>query len=133
MQAAEQRGLMAFGQGWNMATFAPKAQLTAIENHWGDLLRPAHRRDARRQVGDEQHLVGPQGGHPPDEPLRPAGDARGGAPPPTPPPAAIKDGSAPAFAGPIKDRDGTERVAAGATLDDAGLWKMDWYVEGVQG
>ena len=47
--------------------------------------------------------------------------------------AGIVDGSAPVFAGPIKDRDGTERAAAGAALDDAGLWKMDWYVEGVQG
>ena len=26
---------MAFGQAWDMATFAPKAQLTAIENNWG--------------------------------------------------------------------------------------------------
>jgi hypothetical protein len=24
-----------------------------------------------------------------------------------------------------------ERVAAGKSLDDAGLWKMDWYVPGV--
>ena len=47
--------------------------------------------------------------------------------------ATIIDGSAPVFAGPIKDRDGTERVAAGTTLDDGGLWKMDWFVEGVQG
>ena len=35
LQAAEQRGLMAFGQAWNMSSFAPKAHLTAIENHWG--------------------------------------------------------------------------------------------------
>ena len=54
-------------------------------------------------------------------------------PPRTRPQAGIVDGSAPVFAGPINDRDGTERVAAGATLDDDGLWKMDWYVEGVQG
>ncbi len=26
--------------------------------------------------------------------------------------------------------DGTEKVAAGAVLDDAGLWAMDWYVAG---
>lgn len=35
------------------------------------------------------------------------------------------------FAGPLSDRDGTERVAAGAVLDDAALWQMDWYVDGV--
>lgn len=35
------------------------------------------------------------------------------------------------FAGPLTDRDGKERVAAGQTLSDADLWKMDWYVKGV--
>jgi len=35
------------------------------------------------------------------------------------------------YAGPLKDTTGKERVAAGATLDDAGLWKMDWFVPGV--
>lgn len=35
------------------------------------------------------------------------------------------------FAGPLSDRDGKERVAAGAVLDDASLWKMDWFVKGV--
>ncbi len=35
------------------------------------------------------------------------------------------------YSGPLKDTAGTERVAAGAALDDAGLWKMDWYVPGV--
>jgi basic membrane protein A and related proteins len=35
------------------------------------------------------------------------------------------------FAGPLKDVSGKEMVAAGKMLDDAGLWKMDWYVPGV--
>ena len=35
------------------------------------------------------------------------------------------------YAGPLKDIAGTERVAAGKSLDDGGLWKMDWYVPGV--
>ena len=35
------------------------------------------------------------------------------------------------FSGSIKDTAGAERVAAGAALDDAGLWKMDWFVPGV--
>jgi basic membrane protein A and related proteins len=35
------------------------------------------------------------------------------------------------FAGPIKDNAGTERVAAGASLDKAAQMTMDWYVEGV--
>lgn len=35
------------------------------------------------------------------------------------------------YAGPLADRDGKERVAAGQVLSDADLWKMDWYVAGV--
>ena len=35
------------------------------------------------------------------------------------------------YAGPLSDRDGKERVAAGSVLNDADLWKMDWYVKGV--
>jgi basic membrane lipoprotein Med (substrate-binding protein (PBP1-ABC) superfamily) len=35
------------------------------------------------------------------------------------------------FAGPLSDSEGKERVAAGAALSDADLWKMDWYVPGV--
>jgi basic membrane lipoprotein Med (substrate-binding protein (PBP1-ABC) superfamily) len=35
------------------------------------------------------------------------------------------------FAGPLSDREGKERVAAGQTLGDADLWKMDWFVPGV--
>ena len=35
------------------------------------------------------------------------------------------------FTGPLADREGKERVAAGATLDDGSLWKMDWFVKGV--
>ncbi|AVQ83363.1 BMP family ABC transporter substrate-binding protein [Variovorax sp. PDNC026] len=35
------------------------------------------------------------------------------------------------YAGPLADRDGKERVAKGAVLSDADLWKMDWFVKGV--
>uniref|UniRef100_UPI003F83AEB1 BMP family ABC transporter substrate-binding protein n=1 Tax=Cupriavidus ulmosensis TaxID=3065913 RepID=UPI003F83AEB1 len=35
------------------------------------------------------------------------------------------------YAGPLKDRDGKERVTTGQALSDADLWKMDWYVKNV--
>ncbi len=35
------------------------------------------------------------------------------------------------FAGPLKDREGTERVIAGEVLGDGDLWGMDWFVSGV--
>jgi basic membrane protein A len=35
------------------------------------------------------------------------------------------------FAGPLSDREGKVRVAAGQVLSDADLWQMNWYVDGV--
>ncbi|MCI8213015.1 hypothetical protein AUC61_26110 [Pseudomonas sp. S25] len=35
------------------------------------------------------------------------------------------------YSGPMSDRDGKERIAAGTSLPDADLWKMDWFVKGV--
>ena len=35
LQAAEERGVFAFGQASDMSRFAPTAHLTAIEDHWG--------------------------------------------------------------------------------------------------
>jgi len=43
---------------------------------------------------------------------------------------AIIDGK-PVFVGPLKDRDGKERLASGVAIGDGDLWKMDWFVDGV--
>ncbi len=43
----------------------------------------------------------------------------------------LKAGKFHPFAGPVKDQDGKERVAAGKTMSDSELGKMDYYVEGV--
>lgn len=47
--------------------------------------------------------------------------------------AAFIDGTDHAFTGPITDQDGTERVAAGATLPDPEIFGMNWLVESVDG
>ena len=44
---------------------------------------------------------------------------------------AIISGKLEVYAGPLADREGVEKVKAGSVLDDAGLWKMDWFVKGV--
>lgn len=43
----------------------------------------------------------------------------------------IMNGKRQVYAGPLADRDGTERVAAGEVLGDGDLWQMDWFVPGV--
>nr|WP_227506216.1 BMP family ABC transporter substrate-binding protein [Marinobacter psychrophilus] len=35
------------------------------------------------------------------------------------------------YAGPLFDRDGNEKLAAGESLSDGDLWSMDWFVAGV--
>lgn len=45
---------------------------------------------------------------------------------------AIIDGKKQIFAGPLSDRHGALRVPAGQVLSDADLWRMDWYVKGVE-
>ena len=47
--------------------------------------------------------------------------------------AAIISGKLKPFTGPIKDQNGTQKVAAGATITDAELKGINWLVEGVQG
>ena len=37
------------------------------------------------------------------------------------------------FTGPMKDNQGKQRLAAGQTITDDALSKMDYYVEGVEG
>jgi len=37
------------------------------------------------------------------------------------------------FAGPLKDNEGKERIAAGATMSDGDMLGFNWYVEGVVG
>ncbi|MDR0851868.1 MAG: BMP family ABC transporter substrate-binding protein [Clostridiales Family XIII bacterium] len=43
----------------------------------------------------------------------------------------IKAGAFPIFVGPIKDNAGNEVVPEGTTLDHAGIWSMEYLVEGV--
>ncbi len=47
--------------------------------------------------------------------------------------AKLMSGELHAFAGPIKDQKGQERVAAGANLPDPEIFGMNWLVEGLEG
>jgi len=130
LQTCEQRGLMAFGQAWDMSNFAPKAHLTAIVNRWGPYYeaRVQQLLDGKWEMGDtwwgfkEGVLeMSPYNEAIPADVQAAAEATRTG----------IIDGSVNPFTGPIKDNAGKERLASGV-LGDGDLHKMDWYVEGVQ-
>lgn len=131
LQACEKRGLMAFGQGWDMSSFAPKAHLTAIQNKWGVyyIKRVQEALDGNWKseeswwgMKDKILEMSPYNDRIPAD-VQAAADATQ---------AAIIDGTGHPFAGPILDKEGTEKLAAGSVLSDKELHGMDWYVQGVQ-
>lgn len=132
LQAAEQRGAYAFGQAWDMSSFAPKAHLTAIEDHWGGYYidRIGKALDGSWATADtwgglKEGMVRMSPWNPamPADVVAAAESVLRGQ----------EDGSYNIFAGPLVSREGAEKQAAGGALDDGALLKMDWYVEGVQG
>ena len=131
LQAAENAGVLAFGQASNMIKFAPNAQLTAIEDNWAPYYVKRVQavldgtwasQDSWAGMAAKEVVMSPYTNMP-DDVAAMAAKAEAG----------IIDGSIHPFAGPIMDRDGAERVAAGAVADDGMLLGMDWFVKGVKG
>ncbi|MFC0219138.1 simple sugar transport system substrate-binding protein [Pseudochelatococcus lubricantis] len=131
MQVAEARGAYAFGQASDMSRFAPRAHLTAIVYDWAPyykervklVLDGAWKSDDT-WWGLKEGLIrmAPYNPSLPEEIRKQADAVRD----------AIAAGTLQPFAGPVKDQKGAVRIAAGETISDADLLKMDWLVEGVQ-
>lgn len=131
LQACEQRGLMAFGQAWDMSSFAPNAHMTAIANKWGVYYTDRIQNALDGTWESTDTWWGLKQGMIEMTPFndRIPGDVRSAAKATE---QGIVDGSKPPFAGPIFDQTGTQRIAEGETLGDEDLHSMDWYVRGVQ-
>ncbi len=132
LQVAEKRGVFAFGQASDMKAFAPKAQLTAIVNNWGDYyiervkaFQDGSWKSSNTWDGIKAGMVkmAPYGDAVPQDVRDIADKVR----------ASIVDGSFHPFQGPIKNQKGELVVKEGETLKDEDLSKLDWYVEGVEG
>ncbi len=130
LRVCEERDLLAFGQSWDMTSFAPKAHLTAIMDIWGPYYidRIQKVMDKKWESADtwwgfKEGIVAlaPYNERIPAEVVAEAEAIKAG----------IIDGSYDVFTGPIKDQSGEVRLAEG-TLSDGDLLSMDWYVEGVQ-
>ncbi|MCL4141548.1 UNVERIFIED_CONTAM: hypothetical protein GTU68_040510 [Idotea baltica] len=132
LQAAQERGVVGFGQASDVAAFAPDAQLTAIIDDWNQYYidRTQAVIDGTWESQDVWHgidsgMVGfaEYNATVPDDVKAAAEVIKDG----------IVDGSFHPFQGPINNQSGEEVVADGAVLDDDVLLGMDYYVEGVQG
>ena len=139
LQIAEKNGVVGFAQSTDNIEFAPKAQLFASINNWGpyyvDMIEAT--RNGTWSNGDgPDHWAGDTWGglksgmlklspftNMPDDVVAKANAARDG----------LADGSINIFEGPMMSNDGKEVLKSGEVLDDAGLWAMNYYVEGVIG
>lgn len=131
LQVSEQRGLLAFGQSWDMRAFAPSAHLTAIEDHWGvyyvDRVRALlegtwSATDVWWGLKEGMVQMTPYNDRIPGDVPEIARQMEEG----------IKADTFHPFTGPIADQEGTVRIAEGETASDETMLTMDWYIDGVQ-
>lgn len=130
VQAAEERGVHAFGYHSDMAKYGPRAQLTATTHHWGEFYTRTVDAVLAGTWKPDSVWGGIKDGMIKLAPLNPAipedlqAEVR-----------ALEDriraGSFHPFTGPVVDQAGNERLAAGAVMDDATLGRMDYFVQGV--
>ena len=131
VQAAQEKGKYAIAYHSDMAKFGPKSQLAAVTHHWG-----AYYTKQAQMVLDGTWKSSMTWGGLKDGMVKLEGLNSSV-------PASVKKlvlekenaimtGKLNPFTGPLKDNTGKVRLASG-TLDDAGLNKMDYFVEGVQG
>ncbi len=131
LQVCEQRKVWCFGQGADMKRFAPKTQLTAIEDIWGPYYTSRAKAmldgtwkpdDAWWGMKEGTVVISPYSSAMPANVKAAADKVIAG----------WKDGSYDVFTGPLEDQSGKERLAKGERMKDADLAVLDWYVKGVQ-
>ena len=132
LQAAQEKGVHAFGWNSDMSRFAPTAHLAAITNNWGGY----YTNTAKAVIAGTWKSGSVHGG------LK-EGMVKMSALNPVVTPGAAKafhdkkaliiSGKFHPFQGPIKDQSGAVRVAAGTIMSVQKLQSMHFYVRGVEG
>ncbi len=130
VQAAEEEGKYAFGYHSDMSKYGPKAHLTSTTHHWGDY----YVKTVKEALAGTWTPTNVWGGYAKGMiKLAPLNDAI-----PADLQGRIKDmeeqltaGTLHPFAGPVVDQAGKTIVAAGQTMGDDQLSKMNYYLQGV--
>ncbi len=132
VQAAEAKKIYAIAYHSDMSKYGPNAQLTAVTHHWTDYYTRVAQSVLDGKWAPDNVWGGLKEGMislapfnkvVPVEVQETVQKAE----------ADIKAGKLHPFMGPMKDSSGKERLAAGKTISDGDLMKMDYYVEGVVG
>lgn len=131
VQAAEEKGKYAVAYHSDMSKFGPNAQLAAVTHHWEayftkeaqDVLAGTWKSDST-WGGIKQGMAALEAFGPavPEDVKKLVAEKQ----------AEIVAGTLAPFAGPITDNQGKVQLESGV-LDDAGLNKMNYYVQGVAG
>ena len=131
-EAAEEKGVYSIGYNSNMATFAPKAHMTAPVWNWGpyytkvvEEVRKGTWKAGSVWPGLAEGIVdlAPFGPMVPQELQNEVNAVK----------AEIAAGKKKVFVGPIKDQKGAVKIADGVVVPDGELLGMTWFVEGVVG
>jgi len=132
LQAAQDKGVFAFGWDSDMTAYAPKAHLASCIQLWGGYYtKVAEAALAGKPIkttvwgGIQDGMTDMVAISPslPEAARTKVTDLR----------AAIAAGKLKVFTGPIKAQDGSIKVAAGTTLSDKEIDSINWYTEGVEG
>ena len=133
IQAAAQAGKLAFGWDSDMSEIGGKAHLGSVIVDWGPYYKKAvgaaldgtwkGGQVTRWGMPEGQNLLIKVSDQVPAEARARLEKAE----------ASIKDRSFDVFNGPLADRDGTERLAAGKRADDAWLGGIDFFIKGIEG
>ena len=129
LQVAEEQGKQGFGQASDMIKFAPKAQLTAIVDHWApyyvrrvnDVINGTWKSQSSWDGMAEGTVQIAPFTNMPEDVAKMAGETA----------EAIKTGKLHPFTGPITKQDGTVVGEAGKPLPDGDILGMNWYVKGI--
>ena len=132
LQAAQDKGVYAFGWDSDMTHYAPKAHLASAIEVWG----PYYTKIAEAALAGKPLKTTVWGGikdglndlvsvNPiiPDAAKKQVAENM----------AAIKSGKLAVFTGPVKLQDGSIKLEAGKSLTDKEIDSVNWYVEGVEG
>ena len=131
--ATEKAGVRFIGFQNDMSALAPKGHVVSVVFNWDKYLTPTVKKikdgtwtsSGSAFVGIDQDMIG-LAGMASDVP-KDVQDKINAAK------EAMAAGKLTPFDGPMKKQDGTEVVAAGKSLDDASIWKMDYFVDGIIG
>ncbi|MEO8753241.1 MAG: BMP family ABC transporter substrate-binding protein [Casimicrobiaceae bacterium] len=132
VQTAEAKKVYAIAYHSDMSKYGPNAQLTAVTHHWGDYYTKVAQSviDGKWQqdnvwggIKDGMIKMAPFNKVVPADVVALVKKSE----------SEIAAGKLNPFTGPMKTNEGKEVLAAGKTITDAELSKMDYYVEGVVG